>query len=544
MILWVYLLMFYYCLGLNGAAAENTRLDRIEKCGTRCSQGLHCKPKQRYLFPTPCQNPAEGLNTTSVFPNISLSTVMRCDGRQKCSLHLRIKTVLQLSESIHGVTFCTITAGMMPHCQTFSFTRTSRERMTGLQVEIENDCTAISPSQQVQVTVKTVANYCGVILASTYHTPQCINEDLKRHVPECITGRLSYDVNPEMKELSVNVSDMLEDRDYLLRLCHKNFICVGTGASTLIKKEQPVKSVILSYSRPLPCLCIEGWSVVTDARRVQVCPFKDRLKELWTGITFDPVEKTLLWEPSCPVTAVVSLCEKREDSVCVDLPHSSRNVGREKITFTKVDPHPKLCMKFTAGSQSWTRCPFADGRFQAWDVVVTRQQGREEVKVRSQITTTFSLRLCVKFAGHPVCQNNETHLQVEKHKAVDLNLTGKLCNSCLQVKMIGVKYAVTVIHCLKQCNQSSPDSHIIADQPTWDLTWVVVPAGVCLASIIIVTLLLHVVLTVHQRRKPNRKKERVCTSEKQVETQPALHGGVLIPDSLHCGNEKANLISN
>lgn len=48
-------------------------------------------------FPPPCQNPAEDLNASSVFRNISLSTVMSCQGRQKCSLHLRIKTVLQLS---------------------------------------------------------------------------------------------------------------------------------------------------------------------------------------------------------------------------------------------------------------------------------------------------------------------------------------------------------------------------------------------------------------------------------------------------------------
>lgn len=49
------------------------------------------------LFPPPCQYPTEGLNTSSVFHNISLSTVMRCEGRQKCLLHLRIKTELQLT---------------------------------------------------------------------------------------------------------------------------------------------------------------------------------------------------------------------------------------------------------------------------------------------------------------------------------------------------------------------------------------------------------------------------------------------------------------
>lgn len=55
------------------------------------------------------------------------------------------------------------------------------------------------------------------------------------------------------------------------------------------------------------------------------------LEELWSGVLFDPVEETLSWEPACPVTAVVALCQKKEDGVCVDLPHASQNVSREKV---------------------------------------------------------------------------------------------------------------------------------------------------------------------------------------------------------------------
>ncbi|KAM9334628.1 interleukin-17 receptor E-like protein [Symphorus nematophorus] len=540
MILWVALLMSHTCLGLNGAAAESTGLERIDECGTRCSQGLHCKTKPNYLFPPPCENPAESLSTSSVFHNVSLSTVMRCEGRQKCSLHLRLKTQLHLRESIHGVTICTVTAGMMANCRIVSFTKASRERMSGRQVEVENDCTDVSPSQRVRVTVKTIPGYCGIVWTGTYEAP---------------TGRLSYNVNPQRKELNVSVSDMLEDYDYHLRLCHKNFICRGTGPYTLLKREELAKNAILLYSRPLPCLCIEGWSAVTDAPRVQVCPFKDRLEELWLGITFDSLEGTLSWEPACPVTAVVALCQKREGDICVDLPHASQNVSREKITFTKVDPHPQLCMKFTAGSQSWIRCPFADSRFQAWEVVLMRGQGHEELKMLSQITATFSVGLCVKSEGSTGCQVTRTHtVHVEKHKAVDLSLEGELCSSCLQVKRLNVTFAATVIHCLKQCNPSPDVRSVGSREASWDLTWVIVPAGVCLAGIIIVTLLLHVLLTVYQRR--NQKRIGDCTSEKQtdsafhvvvpaLQSKPVLHSGVLIPDSPQCGNtEKANLISD
>ncbi|XP_078137494.1 interleukin-17 receptor E-like protein isoform X2 [Sander vitreus] len=566
MILWAALLMSHCCLGLNGAAAENSGLERIEKCGTRCSQvlhhcvnavckltsykGLHCKTKPDNWFPLPCRDPAEGLNPSSVFHNINLSTVMSCEGRQKCSLHLRIKTTLQLTESIHGVSICTATAGMMANCQMFTFKKALRERMSGMQVEVENDCTNVSPSQHVQVTVKTVPSYCGVTWKGTYDAPECINEDLRSHVPECITGRLSYDVNPERKELSVSVSNMLEDHDYLLRLCHKDFICVGTGAITLIKKGEPVKRATLPYSRPLPCLCIEGWSTMMDAPRVQVCPFKDRLEDLWSSINFDPLEETLSWEPACPVTAVVVLCQKREDGVCVDLPHASQNVSREKISFSKVDPHPQLCVKFTAGSQSWTRCPFANARFQVWEMIVTRQQGREDIKMLSQVTATFSVGLCAKSKGSTVCDTHTMH--VTKHKAVGLNLAGELCNSCLQVKRLDVKFSATVIYCLEQSNQSSLSRTVISSRASWDLPWVVVPAGVCLSLIIINTLVLYILLTVCQRRK--QKRNGGCISEKQtdpdcvvpvLQTQPVLHGGVLIPDSPQCGNnEKANLISD
>ncbi|KAI3366439.1 hypothetical protein L3Q82_000581 [Scortum barcoo] len=325
----------------------------------------------------------------------------------------------------------------------------------GQIVVVENDCTEISPSQKVQITVKTVPSYCGVTWKGTYEAP---------------AGRLSYDINPQRKELSVVVSDMLEDHNYHLRLCRKDFICIGTGANTLIRKEQPIKNATLLYSRPLPCLCIEGWSAVMDAPRVQVCPFKGRLEELWFGITFDPLEGALSWEPACPVAAVVVLCQKREGAVCLNLPNASQDSSRDK----------------------------------------------------------------------------------EKDRAVDLNLTGELCNSCLQVKRLDVTFAATVIYCFEQCNQLRLVRPVISSQASWDLTWVVVPAGVCLSAIIIVTLALHVLLTVYKRRK--QTKNGGCCSDKKTsaafevpefQTQPVLHRGILIPDSPQCGNtEKANLISD
>ncbi|KAM9846042.1 interleukin-17 receptor E-like protein isoform 2-T2 [Aulostomus maculatus] len=539
MILLVSLLLSPACLGLCGAAAEHVELERIETCSTKCSQGLRCKTKPEF-FPPPCQKPTEDLNASSLFQNISLSTVMSCEGRQKCSLHLRIKATLQLTGSVWGMSVCTQTAGMLENCRSFSIQTAARGRKSGLQVQVENDCSSVSPKQQVQVTIKSFPNYCGVMWSGTYDAPGCSHEDLRKHIPVCITGRLSYDVDPEKKELNVTVTDMLEDYDYQLRLCHNDFVCFGTDANTVIKKEESIKSATLLYSRPLPCLCIEGWSITTDATRVQVCPFKDNLEELWQGITFDPQEEALLWEPACPVTAVVTLCQRGEDGVCLDLPRSMQNVSREKITFSEVDMHPQLCMKFTARGQSWTRCPFVDGRFRAWKVALTKQQGRQEVKITSLLNATFSVGLCVKSAASPMaCQMTETHtVNVEEDKPFSLNLAGKLCdvNYCLQVTRLHVKHAATVIQCFEQCNQSQPLQPVAA---TLNWTSYILPVGVCLLGIVIITLVLHVLLTVHQKK--NKQTHRGYRAE--AKQTGKIRGGVFLPSCPQCTNtEKANLL--
>lgn len=539
-------------LGLSvTAAGVAAGLERIEHCGTRCSQGLRCRTKPHPFFPPPCQNPAEGLTGSSAFPNVSLSTVLRCEGPQRCSLHLRVSATLQLAESIHGVSICTVSPGIIQSCQDFMFTKASRGRMSGKLVEVDSDCTKIALGQRVAVTVKTVPSYCGIDWRGTYEAPGCVRDDLKRHVPECITGRLSYDMDPQKKQLSVRVMDMREGHDYHLRLCRRDFICIGTGAKTLIKKEEAVKSAVLPYSRPLPCLCIEGWSAVVDAPRVQVCPFKDRLEELWLGINFDPFEGTLSWEPACPVTATVSLCRATESGSCTDLPGTSRNVTREKVSFTKVDPQPQLCMKFASHSSSWTRCPFVDESLQVWEVVVKARLGRWDVWMTSRVAATFSVQLCDKPEGSTTCRTLETcTVHVEKHKPVGLNLAGELCNSCLQVTRTDVNFSVPFVHCLDQCDPSSPVRPAISAWASRDLSWLIAPVGVFLSAVIAVAFALHLLVTMNQRRKQT---PGCCsTSEKKTGAAPDCAGAdshvkseLLVLDSPRCGGatKKANLIT-
>nr|XP_057933438.1 putative interleukin-17 receptor E-like isoform X2 [Doryrhamphus excisus] len=487
------LLMFHSCLVLYGAAAQHTELERIKTCGIKCSQGLQCNTEPAYFFAASCQTPADGLTVSSVFRNLSFSTVVTCEGHQRCSLHLQIHMTVQLPESIHGLSVCSQTPGMLRKCRIVRISKASGRIMSGMQVELVDNCTDIYPQQQVKVTVTTVPDYCGITQSRTYVAPDCSWKDLRILVPECITGRLSYDINTERKELHVSVSDMLDDEDYHLRLCHKDFICAGTGANALIMKDEVTKSAILPFSRPLPCLCIEGWSAVMDARRVQVCPFNNSLDEMWHGIHYDPLAGVLSWEPACPLTATVALCQRAgEDDVCTDLQQASRNVGREKITFAQVDPHPQLCMKFRAGHRTWIKCPFV-GRFQAWDVTVMKHAAHKAAKLTSHMNATFSVHACTPREGSAVCGATGTRavIHVGAHTSVSLNMTD--APSCFYVRRTDVTYAPTILHCFTE--ERSEPATLFATSANQMLIMVIVPVGLWLTAVIIVTLVLHARLT-------------------------------------------------
>nr|XP_061817484.1 interleukin-17 receptor E [Nerophis lumbriciformis] len=502
------LLMFHFCLGFHGAATHMD-LEKIKMCGIQCSQGFQCNTQPANYFADPCQMPANGLTAAAVFRNLSFSTGMTCEGRQRCSLHLQINTTVQLPEYIHGLSVCSHTPGMPHNCRIVSISKVSGWIISGMQVDLDDNCTDVYPQQQVKVTVTTVPNYCGINQSGTYVAPDCSWEDLSRHVPECITGRISYDVNAERKELRVTVTDMLDDEDYRLRLCRKDFICASTGAGALIMKEEINKSAILPFSRLLPCLCIEGWSAVTDAPRVQVCPFKNSLEEMWHGINFNPLEGALSWEPACPLTATVTLCQGGEDGGCTDLQQATQNVSRAKITFAQVDPHPQLCMKFSAGNQSWISCPFV-GRFQAWDVTVVQYVDHKEAELMSHINATFSVHTCTPSPGSAVCRSPETHAVIHaiEHTSVGFNMTDT--HSCFYVRRMDVKYAPTILHCLAE-RRSEPSSLLATPANQKLIRVVVVPVGLFVCAVIVVTFLLHVLLTVHQRRKDTEKATKLTS---------------------------------
>ncbi len=62
--------------------------------------------------------------------------------------------------------------------------------------------------------------------------------------------------------------------------------------------------------------------------------------------------------------------------------------------------------------------------FPAWDVVITRRQGHEDIKMKSQITATFSVGLCVKSEGPTGCRIAETRTIHVVGVTVALNFIG------------------------------------------------------------------------------------------------------------------------
>ncbi|KAF7694044.1 putative interleukin-17 receptor E-like [Silurus meridionalis] len=481
----VLLLLLLLLLAICTSRLHGERVMKIEQCQSLCSQGLRCKAKPHLSF-NQCKKRPNGMSS-DVFTNTSISTVMRCEGVRQCSLHLQVNTHLQLKKHIQGIYMCTVSAAMMEQCRLLSFSRTQKEKMVDHQVNIQDNCVEVGIGQDVYVTLQTWPQFCNVAHSRAYHVPACSNKDLQGNIPECTTGKIDYEVDLERKELHISVSDMLEDRDYHVRLCHKDYICAGTGAHVLLKKENPVKNITLKYTKPVPCLCIEGWSVMTDASRVRVCPFKNRVEELWSGITFDPVEETISWEASCQVNAVISLCELQEQGVCQQLANSSQKYVKGMVTYKAVDPHPRLCMKFVTEAGTWIKCPFSGGNFPAWDVEVSTDQGRPQLLVTSQVEGSLSLSVCYK-KGASGCKDTQTVLvDMDKFKHVQPNLALDLCTPglCIKAKRVGVKYGVTSLYCQPSCYSESQSQlmHFIVPAMTL-ITAVAVAAAVMIITMI------------------------------------------------------------
>ncbi|XP_051975110.1 putative interleukin-17 receptor E-like isoform X1 [Xyrauchen texanus] len=465
---------------------RNIHMDRIERnedCAWRCSEGLHCKPRAYSpLSVSHCKN--QPVNST-VFSNVTLSTVLGCEERT-CSLQLRIVTSVNITSEIRGVSVCSDSAGMMEHCQIYTFGKFAHRNEIGKQVDVQFKCIPVRPGQRLFVTLKTVPNYCKAMWIQEHLVPECSHEGIRNEIAECITGKMVYTIDQVRREITVSVTHAPVDTDYTLRLCHKRrIICAGEGALKMIKPQNAHRNVSFQYSKALPCLCIEGWPARVDARRVQVCPFRNNLEELWSGITYDPYKEELKWEPLCPVKVSVSLCHADEGNSCRDLGNVFYSEG-QKVIFSSVDPHPVLCMKFTTDVETWIKCPFAKGNFSVWKVKMASRDGQHWAEISSWVKANFSVALC-ETKSFTECKRMERNISqtisVDSMKHTVFNLSTSACDVCvcIQVQRVDVQFSVPVIQCNLQCSNWCSDPKISYIQ---EMEKIIMPAVVFLTVIL------------------------------------------------------------
>ncbi|KFO87130.1 Putative interleukin-17 receptor E-like, partial [Buceros rhinoceros silvestris] len=302
------------------------------------------------IFNSFCHDAPSSLSSM-VLKSMKISTVMKCVQGSPCSLHLNIKGTLSLNENIRGLEICSLSLDtQQSQCTNVRFVGKKSKMLNGEKVQVQFNCIEVNVAQHIYVTMKTVPNYCEVKLSQEYYVE---------------AGNFDYSVDRARKIILVNVSSFLQDEDYYVRLCHKWFTCEDAGAFAVIKGKESLRSVSLKYSRLLPCLCIEGWLAAPDARRIQLCPFENGkyyTKALWDNIVYNPVTQTLTWEPACPVLVMVNLCRLMNSiDHCEDIQNSSKT--SDKVKYSRVDTHARLCMKFTTKQGSWVKCPFAHGEF-------------------------------------------------------------------------------------------------------------------------------------------------------------------------------------
>lgn len=360
-------------LALSWSTCPSLAVPRVTDCGPSCSQGFICRSHvTRSILSSFCHQPPASM-PRSVLGALTLSTAMKCDPCDGCSLLLRVNTSLRLHESLRGLEACALSMDTQEtHCQSVRVPRASRRLHVGQQFQVHFGCFEVSAAQSVHVTLRTVPHFCGVQLEQQYHVEDCGDEDVGRNLPGCLARKLSYWVDRSRKVILVQLPEAPGGTDYYVRLCLKWFTCEDVGALVQVAANSVPGMVSLPYSRELPCLCLESWAATPDAVRTQTCPFEDdaAAEALWEAVRYHPASQALSWEPACPLSGLVSLCWCPEPGpACLELQHS-RRPAHGRVQFSLVDTQPQLCLKFSTSLGFHVRCPFQQLRFPAWKMTL------------------------------------------------------------------------------------------------------------------------------------------------------------------------------
>ncbi|XP_074083338.1 interleukin-17 receptor E-like protein [Macrotis lagotis] len=444
---------------------EGQTRSQIAECGFACSEGVSCKNKvNRNIFNSFCRQPSPSV-TPSTLESLTVSTAMDCVHEGGCDLYLSISASLIMEESLRGLEICLLSLDTQEtRCHSTRIPRVSSRKMVGRTIQVHFDCFEVSVAQHLYITLKTIPYYCEVQLSREYHVEDCTDVDMRRSIPACFVGRLKYNIDHAQKAIEVHLADVPRGQPYYVRLCLKWFACEDYSPPVLVNAEQPGKAVVLKYSQLLPCLCIEGWAAVPDAVRLQICPFENDTRILWDDIFYNPFTQSLSWEPPCPVQAEVHLCGmSKMGDLCWELSDTSRTaVG--SVNYLRVDPQPGLCMKFTTLQGSWVRCPFADGNFPGWEMVVHQEQGKILASFISRSPAHFQVQLCNRTSPFH-CHVLESisvgsqgdadaigHVDIPEEEACSPDI-------CIQGWRTDVDYSVPEQMCDFRCNRSHRKNH-------------------------------------------------------------------------------------
>uniref|UniRef100_A0A8D0BPF8 Interleukin 17 receptor E like n=2 Tax=Salvator merianae TaxID=96440 RepID=A0A8D0BPF8_SALMN len=433
---------------------------RIEECGLTCSQGFVCKLQEFASILNSFCNPAPVSLSPTTLRSMKLWTAMKCTEQNRCSLYLSIKGTLQLDDNVHGVELCSLSvATQKTQCVEVKISKSKQAKLTGRKVKVQYDCFEVSVGQKLHVSMRTIPNYCGNQRNQDYLVEDCRNSDVGKNIPVCFATRMTYALDKGRKNILVNVFDVVQGTDYYARLCHQWFVCEDAGPVTLIQEKDLGKPISLQYHQLLPCLCIEAWPAISDARRVQFCPFKNNTKALWENIIYNPVTQTLAWEAACPIHVTVSLCQQmKTNDQCVDLENSSQ-IAQEKVKYPRVDAHPRLCMKFTTKHNVWIRCPFAHRKSGAWRMSLSLVDEHIEVSFMTHTAEAqFSVLVCNRTEGSS-CNSSSRYqpASVGDLSSKSINISGKACGSniCIQGWRTDVDYSIPSYVCDLPCTSSS-----------------------------------------------------------------------------------------
>ncbi|XP_070611482.1 interleukin-17 receptor E-like protein isoform X2 [Erythrolamprus reginae] len=432
-------------------------IPRIKECGVTCSQGFHCKHQfSMEAMNSFCHLPPDSLTPVNL-KNMKLGTTMKCEDHRRCSLYLSVKATLQLNENTSGVLICYfLMFTQKTKCVKVKISRGQSAYPEGNKVKIQFNCFEVSVGQHLYLTMTTIPYYCGVKQTQEYYVEDCRNSDVGENIPDCFVSKLAYKVDRTRKTISVNISDV-QNIDCYVRLCHQRFVCEDVAPVTLIQGKDMMKSASLQYAQLLPCLCIEVWPAILDARRMQLCPFKNDTKSLWDNIVYQPATQTLTWEAACPVHVTVSLCQLMKiNDQCVDL-EGTVNIAAEKVKYSRVDTHPSLCIKFVTENNVWVKCPFNHGKFQAWKMQLAEVGPHIEVSFASPFEAEFSVLVCNRTNLHS-CNSTRSPktLSLGGLNLSSVNISGKPCSSniCIKGWRTDVDYSVSLYVCDLPCDNS------------------------------------------------------------------------------------------